>query len=57
LTETFYLIHVNFFLHVSGEEGTVDIGLFALKAEMSHKREDDPKSGEFHGRIKGLGEV
>jgi hypothetical protein len=57
LIETLWMIHVNFFVKVSVEEGTFDIGLLAVKAEMSHKREDDPKSGEFHRRSKGLIEV
>jgi hypothetical protein len=57
LTETFWPIHVNLFAHVSVEESTVDIGMFAVKAELSHKREADPKSGELHGMSKGLIEV
>jgi hypothetical protein len=31
--------------------------MLAEKAEMSHKREDDPKSGELYGWSKGLIEV
>jgi hypothetical protein len=57
LTETLWMIHVNFFVQVSVEESTVDVGLFAVKAKVCHKREDDPKSSELDGRGKRLIEV
>jgi hypothetical protein len=57
LIETFWLIHVKFFVQVSVEKGTVDVSLFAVKAKVCHKGEYDSKSSELDSRGKRLIEV